>query len=234
VLVKAIETDAFGTNCYVLATGVGEECVIVDPGIGVMKRLDAVLAESRLAPVAVLLTHGHIDHTFSVAPVCGARGIAAYIHPDDRELLADPGKGLSSDLSQLFGGRLPYTEPDEVAELPDNGTITVAGLEITVDHAPGHTRGSVLFRLPGVAGEPVCLAGDVLFAGSIGRTDLPGGSWETMLRTLRDKILVLDDRTVVLPGHGPATTIGRERLTNPYLLEVRDAQTGPPGKIGGL
>jgi len=74
----------------------------------------------------------------------------------------------------------------------------------------------------------------VLFAGSIGRTDLPGGSWETMLRTLRDKILVLDDRTVVLPGHGPATTIGRERLTNPYLLEVRDAHTGPPGKIGGL
>ena len=114
--------------------------------------------------------------------MCGARGITAYIHPDDREMLADPAKGLSADLTQLFGGRLPYTEPDDVAELPDGGTITVAGLEITVDHAPGHTRGSVLFRLPaagtGLDAEELCLSGDVLFAGSIGRTDLPGGSMD--------------------------------------------------------
>ena len=235
MLVAGFPADAFGTNCYVVATAPGEQCVVVDPGIGVLDRLDAVLAEHRLHPAAVLLTHGHLDHTFSVAPVCGARGIPAYVHPDDRELLADPSKALSMDLTQLFGGRLPYAEPEDVAELTDGATLTLAGLEITVDHAPGHTGGSVLLRMPG-AGSPweaeqICLSGDVLFAGSIGRTDLPGGSMPRMLTSLREKVLPLADDTVVLPGHGPATTIGRERATNPYLLEVAgtgDARPAAP------
>ena len=215
MLVTGFPAEAFGTNCYVVAAGPGEQCLIVDPGIGVLDQLDEVLAEHRLFPAAVLLTHGHLDHTFSVAPVCGARGITAYVHPADLEMLADPAKGLSADLGELFGGRLAYTAPDDVAELTDGATLTIAGVEITVDHAPGHTGGSVLFRLPG--DEPICLSGDVLFAGSIGRTDLPGGSTETMLASLRDKILPLADETVVLPGHGPATTIGRERAHHPYL-----------------
>jgi hydroxyacylglutathione hydrolase len=240
VLVTGFPSDVFGTNCYVVASGPGEQCVVIDPGIGVMSELDAVLADQRLRPAAVLLTHGHLDHTFSVAPVCGARGVTAYIHPGDREMLADPGKGLSVGSALLAGTGLSYTEPDDVAELPDGGSITVAGLEITVDHAPGHTPGSVLFRLPGDAtvaeliGLPdvseVCLSGDVLFAGSIGRTDLPGGSMPTMLVSLREKILPLDDATLVLPGHGPATTIGQERETNPYLLEVA---TGQGAKMRG-
>jgi hydroxyacylglutathione hydrolase len=141
------------------------------------------------------------------------------VHPDDRELLADPAKGLSSELRMLFGGRLPYTEPDDVALLPDGGTITLAGLELTIDHAPGHTGGSVLIRTPG-DDSPLCFSGDVLFAGSIGRSDLPGGDPEAMLASLRDKVLPLADETVVLPGHGPTTTIGRERASNPYLLDV--------------
>ena len=230
MLVTGFPADAFGTNCYVVAAGPGEQCLVVDPGIGVLDRLDEVLAQHRLHPAAVLLTHGHLDHTFSVAPVCGARGITAYLHPADREMLADPAKGLSMDLNALFGGRLPYTEPEDVAELTDGATLSLAGLEITVDHAPGHTGGSVLFRLPGAGSdweaEQLCLSGDVLFAGSIGRTDLPGGSTETMLASLRDKILPLADDTVVLPGHGPATTIGRERVANPYLRDL----TGAPGR----
>lgn len=224
MLIAGFPAEAFGTNCYLVASGPGEQCVVVDPGIGVIDQLDALLAEHRLHPAAVLLTHGHLDHTFSVAPVCGARGITAYVHPADRELLADPAKGLSADLAELFGGRLTYAEPQDVAELPDGGTIEIAGLSVTVDHAPGHTRGSVLFRLPEAPArweaEQVCLSGDVLFAGSIGRVDLPGGSMPEMLTSLRDKILPLPDATVVLPGHGPATTIGRERTTNPYLLQV--------------
>ena len=240
MLVTGFPSDVFGTNCYVVASGPGEQCLVVDPGIGVMTDLDAVLAEHRLRPAAVLLTHGHLDHTFSVAPVCGARGVTAYIHPGDREMLADPGKGLSDGSALLAGTGLSYTAPDDVAELPDGGPITVAGLEIIVDHAPGHTPGSVLFRLPGdaVVAEmvglasitEVCLSGDVLFAGSIGRTDLPGGSTPTMMVSLREKILPLDDATLVLPGHGPATTIGRERATNPYLAEVA---AGPGGKMRG-
>jgi glyoxylase-like metal-dependent hydrolase (beta-lactamase superfamily II) len=222
VFVTGFPAPAFGTNCYLVATAKGEQCVVIDPGIGVIDQLDAVLAEHRLHPVAVLLTHGHLDHTFSVAPVCGARGITAYIHPDDNELLADPAKGLSVDLEQLFGGRLPYAEPDDVAPLVDGTALTLAGLEITVDHAPGHTPGSVLFRLPG-DGVPICFSGDVLFAGSIGRTDLPGGSMPSMLTSLRDKVLPLPDETIVRPGHGPATTIGRERASNPFLLDVAAA-----------
>jgi glyoxylase-like metal-dependent hydrolase (beta-lactamase superfamily II) len=219
VLVAGFPSDVFGTNCYVVAAGPGEQCVVIDPGIGVVDQLDEVIAENRLHPAAVLLTHGHLDHTFSVAPVCGARGITAYVHPDDREMLADPTKALSTDISSLFGGRLPYSEPEFVAELADGTPLKIAGLEFTVDHAPGHTGGSVLFRLPDNAEEPLCFSGDVLFAGSIGRTDLPGGSHRRMLESLRDKILPLDDATIVLPGHGPATTIGRERAANPYLQE---------------
>ena len=224
MLVASFPAQAFGTNCYVVAAGPGEQCLIVDPGVGVLDQLDEVIARHRLFPAAVLLTHGHFDHTFSVAPVCGARGITAYVHPADREMLADPAKGLGVGVNELFGGRFTYTEPDDVAELTDGATLSLAGLEITVDHAPGHTGGSVLFRLPGAESQwdadQVCLSGDVLFAGSIGRTDLPGGSTETMLTSLRDKILPLADDTVVLPGHGPATTIGRERASNPYLREL--------------
>jgi hydroxyacylglutathione hydrolase len=230
VLIAGFPAEVFGTNCYVLATAPGEQCVIVDPGIGVVDRLESVLAEHRLQPAAVVLTHGHLDHTFSVAPVCGARGITAYVHPADREMLADPGKALSMDPAELFGGRMTYSEPEDVAELTDGATITLAGLEFTVDHTPGHTGGSVLFRLPagaarGWEADEVCLSGDVLFAGSIGRTDLPGGSMPAMLASLRDKVLPLADDTLVLPGHGPATTIGRERATNPYLIEVTAAPT---------
>jgi len=216
-----VPADAFGSNCYLVAPAAGEQCVVIDPGFGVLPGIEAACAEHRLRPAAVLLTHGHLDHTFSVAPVCDARGITAYIHPADREMLADPAKGLSRELVQMFGGRITYSEPEDVAELPDGGPITVAGMEFMVDHAPGHSGGSVLFRQPGaVAGadaDEVCFAGDVLFAGSIGRTDLPGGDLATMLKTLRDKVLTLADETVVLPGHGPATTIGRERASNPYL-----------------
>jgi glyoxylase-like metal-dependent hydrolase (beta-lactamase superfamily II) len=224
VFVAGFPSDAFGTNCYVVAPAPGEQCLVVDPGFGVTTRLDDLLAEHRLHPVAVLLTHGHLDHTFSVTPVCDARGVPAYLHPGDREMLADPAKGLSADLKQLFGGRFTWAEPDDVVALPDGGTITLAGLEITVDHAPGHTRGSVLFRLPAEADvPPLCLSGDVLFAGSIGRTDLPGGDDRQMRASLRDKILPLADDTVVLPGHGPETTIGRERASNPFLLDVAGA-----------
>jgi hydroxyacylglutathione hydrolase len=225
VLVAGFPAQAFGTNCFVVAPGAGEQCVVIDPGIGVMDQLDELLTEHRLQPVAVLLTHGHLDHTFSVTPVCKARGVTAYIHPRDLELLADPAKGLSTDLTSLFGGKLAWAEPDDVAELTDGTVMDLAGLRITVDHAPGHTGGSVMFRLPGSEGaeEPLCFTGDVLFRDSIGRTDLPGGSMGEMMASLRDKVLTLPDQTIVLPGHGPETTIGRERSHNPYLREARSA-----------
>jgi glyoxylase-like metal-dependent hydrolase (beta-lactamase superfamily II) len=170
VLVRGFPAQAFDTNCYVVAPGQGEQCVVVDPGIGVEQQLDELLREFDLQPVAVLLTHGHLDHTFSVTPVCGARGIPAYISSQDRDQLRDPAKYLSPQTGQIFGGRLQWTEPDDVKLL-----------------------------------DP---------------TDLPGGSWEEMQASLRDVILPMADDTIVLPGHGGATTIGRERQTNPFLQDL--------------
>ena len=221
MLVAGFPAEMFATNCWVVAPGAGQECVVVDPGVGVLDRLDETLREHRLRPVAVLLTHGHLDHTFSVTPVCGARGIPAYVHADDRYRLADPVSLLGAELQAALGGVLTWAEPDDVLPLTDGARLPLAGLEVTVDHAPGHTEGSVLFRLPGAGDEPpLCLSGDVLFRGSIGRTDLTGGDGAAMVRSLRTKVLPLADETVVLPGHGDTTTIGAERVTNPYLLAV--------------
>ncbi|MDF8266280.1 MBL fold metallo-hydrolase [Luteipulveratus flavus] len=231
MLTVSFPAAAFGTNCYVLAPGRGQECVVVDPGIGVEEQLREVLRELDLKPTAVLLTHGHADHVYSVTPVCGGR-IGAYIHEDDRYRLKDPlgglGSGLVAMLEQQFGTKASWTEPEDVRELTDAQSLELAGLRIGVRHAPGHTEGSVMFSLDQVPdGLPdevevssSLLAGDVLFAGSIGRTDLPGGDDEAMQRSLRDVVLPLPDTTLVLPGHGPATTIARERVTNPYLTNL--------------
>lgn len=218
MFVTGFPAAAFGTNCYVLASGPGQECVVVDPGTDVGPQLDEIIAKNRLKPVAVLLTHGHIDHTFSVTPVCGARGIPAWIHPGDRHLLVDPMSGLSAETKQFFGGRLEWSEPDDIKELVDGAVMDIAGMHITVDHAPGHTQGSVMFRPAMDAGaDPLLISGDVLFREGIGRTDLPGGSPELMQQSLRAKCLTLADNTVVLPGHGDSTTIGYERTHNPFI-----------------
>jgi glyoxylase-like metal-dependent hydrolase (beta-lactamase superfamily II) len=229
VLVAGFPAGSFQTNCYVVAAGPGEACVVVDPGQDAVEPLDALLAEHRLTPVAVLLTHGHFDHTFSVAPVCDGNDIPAWIHPDDREMLSDPLKGVSAESSAFFGGRLEMREPREVRELTDGAALELAGLTLTVDHTPGHTRGSVVFSTPTDEGVEVVLAGDTLFAGSIGRTDLPGGDHQQMLASLRDKLLTRADDTLVLPGHGPTTTIGRERASNPFLQDL-----GVPAEGRGL
>jgi glyoxylase-like metal-dependent hydrolase (beta-lactamase superfamily II) len=143
--------------------------------------------------------------------------VPAYIHPDDRDLLSDPAKGFPPQAAgQLLGG-MTFSEPDDVRELRDGDTLTLAGLDFVVDHAPGHTPGSVTFR---PAAEPVMFSGDLLFAGSIGRTDLPGGDYAAIMDSLARVCLPLPDETAVLPGHGAQTTIGRERATNPFLKEI--------------
>ncbi len=204
------------TNCWVVAPAAGEQCVVLDPGIGVAGQLDEVIAEQRLHPVAVLLTHGHFDHTFSVLPVCQARDVPAYIHPADRGQLADPWSGVGLPPGTPLFGNLTFAEPADVRELADGDKVSVAGLDFAVRHAPGHSPGEVVFGLAG-ADEAVLFSGDVLFAGSIGRVDLPGGSMAQMQRSLREVILPMEDATLVHPGHGPSTTIARERASNPYL-----------------
>jgi glyoxylase-like metal-dependent hydrolase (beta-lactamase superfamily II) len=227
VLVAGFPAGSFQTNCYVVASAAGEACIVVDPGQDAVEPLDALLAEHRLTPVAVLLTHGHFDHTFSVAPVCDGHDVPAWIHPDDRSMLADPMKGMSTEASAFFGGRIELREPREVRTLDDGAALELAGITFGVAHTPGHTEGSVIFSTPTDEGIEVIIAGDTLFAGSIGRTDLPGGDFSKMQASLRDVILTRADSAVVLPGHGPTTTIGRERLSNPYL---QDLGTPAPGR----
>ncbi|HYO39550.1 MAG TPA: MBL fold metallo-hydrolase, partial [Nocardioidaceae bacterium] len=161
----------------------------------------------------------------------------AYVHPRDRHLLTDPMAAMSPETAgMLLGGRYEFAEPDRVQELEDLQTLELAGLQVTVDHTPGHTEGSVTFRTPYGAQDVSALlfSGDLLFAGSIGRTDLPGGDHATMLRTLRDKVLPLDDDIVVLPGHGDQTSIGRERVTNPYLQDLLDPRSAAAAPHRGL
>ena len=203
----------WGTNCYVVATAPGTECLIIDPGMGAVAGITDVVAEHRLKPVSLLVTHGHVDHVWSVVPLAGSYKSPAYLHPADRHLLTDPAAGISPEVvGMLAGAGYSFAEPDELRELTDATTVELAGVRLRVDHAPGHTAGSVMFST-----TDTVFSGDVLFAGSIGRTDLPGGDSATMRRTLADKVLPLADDTVVLPGHGPRTTIGAERASNPYL-----------------
>jgi glyoxylase-like metal-dependent hydrolase (beta-lactamase superfamily II) len=217
VLIAGFPTGSLQANCFVLASEAGGPCVVVDPGEAAEQPLAELLRQHRLDPVAVLLTHGHFDHIFAVTPVCDGNDIPAWIHPEDRVLLSDPLRVLSAEARQFFGGRVQLREPREVRALTDGTFLELAGLTFTVDHTPGHTRGSVTFRSATDEGPDLLVSGDTLFAGSIGRTDLPGGDHQQMLTSLRTKILVLDDETVVLPGHGLRTTIGRERASNPFL-----------------
>jgi glyoxylase-like metal-dependent hydrolase (beta-lactamase superfamily II) len=230
VLIAGFPAGSFAANCYLVAEAPGSECLIIDPGQDAVPGITEIVERYRLRPVAVLATHGHIDHIWSVAPVCGARGIPAYIHPADRALLSDPARGLSVGPSQSLFGGLTFSEPDDVRELTDGMTMQLAGITLAVDHAPGHTPGSVTFRLPETADPETLFTGDLLFAGSIGRTDLPGGDYETILASLARVCLPLADETVVLAGHGPQTTIGAERAHNPFLAGLLPAD----GPVTGL
>jgi glyoxylase-like metal-dependent hydrolase (beta-lactamase superfamily II) len=239
VLIAGFPAGAWGTNCYLVAPAAGEECVIVDPGHQAAPGVEETIARHRLKPVAVVLTHGHIDHTASVLPVCGAHDVPAWLHPEDRYMLTDPEKALGRSIGQPLMGELTIGEPDDLRELTDGAVLELAGLELTVGHAPGHTRGSVVFRLPESPEIPsVLFSGDLLFAGSVGRTDLPGGSTTELIESLARVCLPLDDSTVVLSGHGPQTTIGHERATNPYLGEAARAARGhgaePPAPRRGM
>ena len=223
MFIASFPAGPWQTSCYVLATASRSECIVVDPGLGALDGVRDLVAEHHLKPVAAVLTHGHLDHMFSVAPLCAGYDATCWVHPDDRSLLANPLAGMSPDtealLAQLGAGTV-FTEPDDVRLLADGARVEVAGLELDALHAPGHTAGSTMFRSaypPDEDVDSLLFSGDVLFAGSVGRTDLPGGSADAMVRSLRDKVLPLPDEVVVLPGHGPQTTMAAERAGNPYL-----------------
>jgi len=221
MIVSSFAAPAYATNCWVIAPSAGSEGIIIDPGMSVDGDTDLrdevaeLLAENKIKPVAVIATHGHLDHIFSIRAVADGYGIPSYIHSGDRELFTHPERALSPAFAATLA-QSEFIEPADVRELRSGQVVELLGMSITAMHAPGHTKGSMIFTID----DELLVSGDVLFAGSIGRTDLPGGSMAEMTQTLQKKILPLPDHLRVLPGHGPETTMGIERKSNPYLQKL--------------
>ena len=217
MFITSFPAPMFATNCWIIAAKAGQECIIIDPGMpDISHEISAIIAENNLKPVAALMTHGHLDHTFSVKPLADGYGIASYIHSEDREYLLRPQGAHGAEFIATLDA-MSFEEPTDTRNLRHGDLLEILDLKITAIHAPGHTKGSTMFAI----NDEVLISGDVLFAGSIGRTDLPSGSHEAMVKTLKTRVLPLNDDLRVLPGHGPETTIKFERKNNPYLKELR-------------
>jgi len=203
------------TNCYVIATEEGGQAVIVDAPPDI-EAISALLKRHAFLPVALLVTHGHVDHAGGAGSVVERTGVTAYIHPDDEYLSADPVSQLESIFGFIPPGREQFAPPEHYTDLAHGDRLPLGGMTIEVRHTPGHTPGHCVFV---VEDEGVLFSGDQLFAGSIGRTDLPGGDFKTLMKSMETEVLTLPDETRVLPGHGPETTVGRERRVNPFLQD---------------
>jgi len=203
--VVQIPNGQFVENCYLVVDEQARECAIVDPGEEAGLILHKVAATGA-KPVAIWLTHAHLDHVLGVPRVAAETGVPVWLHPADRPLY-----DAVPEQATWFGLQAPPLPPPDRA-LAHGDTVRVGDLGFQVRHTPGHSPGSVSFVGPGVV-----LGGDVLFAGSIGRTDLPGGDFDTLIASIERELLSLPEATIVYTGHGPETTVGHERRANPFL-----------------
>lgn len=225
MFIAGFPAGSLAANCYLVAPAAGAGCVIVDPGEDALERVMATVAEHRLTPVAAILTHGHLDHAGSLRDVTRQFDIPGYLHPADDYMLDDPLAALSPEFREMLAGRpMPVMRPDDLVPLEPGATLDFGDFALAVDHTPGHTGGCVLFTLAGDGGRPeVVFTGDTLFAGSVGRTDLPGGSVGQLNASLTRSILPRPRDAVILPGHGPRSTIGAELRANPFLVPLVSA-----------
>ncbi len=202
------------TNSWVVADEPGGRAIVIDVPPET-EQVGQYLAELDVAVVGILLTHGHVDHTGGAGVLARQTGALAYAHPDDDFLTLHPADQLRSLFGMVPTG--DFAPPERIEDLAHGQILDLAGVSLEVRHTPGHTPGHCCFYQ---ADEATLFSGDQLFAGSIGRTDLPGGSYQALMDSMRDRVMTLDDEVRVLPGHGPETTIGHERRTNPFLVNV--------------
>jgi glyoxylase-like metal-dependent hydrolase (beta-lactamase superfamily II) len=210
MLRKSLAVGPVGCNCSVVVCPVTHEALVVDPG-GDAGRILALLTKLGARAVGIVHTHGHFDHILGARDVKAATGAPVSIHGDDLDLY----RGL---VRQARHFDLVADEPPEPSQILAGGeTLRFGQLQARVLHTPGHTPGSIGLFIEATGEAPLLLAGDTLFEGGIGRTDFPGGSSQQILHSIHDKLFALPDETVVVPGHGPETTIGEEREHNPYV-----------------
>jgi glyoxylase-like metal-dependent hydrolase (beta-lactamase superfamily II) len=233
LLVDRVIAPYYQTNCWVIAPSAGSECILVDPGIAIPSlkpAIDDLLNRHSLRVGGVIITHGHLDHTFSlISKIDDFVGIDCYVHESDRDLLSFPERAMGPQ-SQTLVAELKsaslitegFQEPDSTYAIKDGERINLGEMSAVFHHAPGHTPGSILVTI----NEEIMVSGDVLFKGSIGRTDLPRGSLSDMERTLREKIATQPTDLRVLTGHGDETTIGEELRSNRYLLAAQEGRLG--------
>jgi len=203
--IKTLMVGVIAANCHIAWCEKTGEAVVIDPG-GDGEKINRFLDQQGLKVKYIVLTHGHGDHIAAVDEVRQKTGAQVAIHPKDAPMLTDPQKNLSG----FLGGAVKLKPAD--LEVSDGEEIIFGTKKLKVLHTPGHTLGSI-----SLYGEDVIFSGDTLFFGSVGRVDFPGGSWDKLLKSIRDKIFVLPDYTRVLPGHGPETTVGYEKKHNPFL-----------------
>lgn len=219
--VEGMALGMWQSNCFLLGDVEVGTCVVVDPGQEGDEAVRERLAAREVRCAAILLTHAHLDHIWSVPTLAEELDVPVLLHPDDRFLWEEPAGGLGgAALRERFG--IEWDPPTERLEvLRDRMSLSFAGIGLEVRHTPGHTPGSSVFLITDTgADDPLLISGDLLFAGSVGRTDFPYGSWEQQMASLERAVLPQEDATLVLPGHGPETTVGRERATNPFLREI--------------
>ncbi|MRG86584.1 MBL fold metallo-hydrolase [Salinibacillus xinjiangensis] len=204
--VKQLSLGPLGTNCYILHDK--KQAMIVDPG-GDAERLKSYIREEGLKPIAILLTHAHFDHIGAVEDISKEHNLEVYLHREEHQWLKDP----MLNGSKLFGVTAPITTSEADHEL-NEGSLTIANWTFEVFHTPGHSPGSVSFVFEN---DGFVIAGDTLFQGGIGRTDLPNGNHNQLINSITQKLFTLDDETIVYPGHGPETTVGFEKQNNPFF-----------------